>query len=320
MEKNLPVPYQSQHGADSKGSNADCGQASLAQVLTFLGKPITTGEVSEKLGNPTGFTTIQQLAKVATDFGFNAESKVDATFNELKSYIDKGLPVIVVGGYGYLTSTQDKEFKASHIMVVVGYRPDDSVYVNDPNFWGQFIKDGDHHVYTGPEFFTFWRNEGNKEGNQANILFVVSSVESAKQVKVTADKGLNGRTATNTQTLVAAVYPKGTVLDVISVHEGEAVSGNNKWLMVKKDIYVWSGGTEEVKVEKPAEKPVEKPKEPVVDKDKIIKDLQKKNKQLLETLKKLNEITNAFVEIETTPKREEAVNKWSNLLNFLHLG
>src|SRR3990167_9624938 len=101
MEKNLAVPYQSQHNADSKVSNNDCGQASLAQVLTFLGKPITTGEVSTILGNPTGFTSIQQLAKVAQDLGLNAESKIDATFNELKSYIDKGLPVIVVGGNAY---------------------------------------------------------------------------------------------------------------------------------------------------------------------------------------------------------------------------
>lgn len=323
MEKNLPVPYQSQHGTDSKGSNSDCGQASLAQVLTFLGKPITTGEVSEKLGNPTGFTTIAQLAKVAQDLGFNAESKVDATFNEVKSYIDKGLPVIVVGGNGYLDSAQDQEFNGSHIMVVVGYRPDDSVYVNDPNFWGQYLKDGDHHVYTGAEFFTFWRNEGNKEGNQPNILFVVSpkvqdTVQVAVQVKVIADKGLNARTGTNTQAPIAATYPKGTVLDVLSSVNGEAISGNNKWLMVKKDLYVWSGGVEEIKVEKPAPKETPK-KEPVVDKDKIIRELQKENKRLLETLKKLNEITNAFVEIETTPKREEAVNKWSGLLNFLHL-
>ncbi len=331
MEKNLAVPYQSQHGADSKVSNNDCGQASLAQVLTFLGKPITTGEVSTLLGNPTGFTNIQQLAKVAQDLGFNAESKVDATFQQVKDCIDKGLPVIVVGGYGYLNSTQekaqlgDKGFTGSHIMVVCGYREDDSVYVNDPDFWPPYLKQGDHHVYTGAEFFTFWRNEGNKEGNQANIMFVVSPkvAETPKQVRVTVDKGLNARSTADTKGTIVTVYPKGTILDVLSTVKGEYIQGTDNWYGIK-DAFVWSGGTEEIKVEKPvAPKETPKPKEPVVDKDKIIKDLQKENKRLLDTLKKLNEITGAFVEIENTvaetPKREEAVNKWSGLLNFLHL-
>lgn len=254
MEKNLPVPYKSQHDGDSKVSNNDCGPASLAMVMEFLGKPHSVGGVLKKLGNPTGFTTISQLAKVAQDQGFNVESKIDATFAELKKYIDKGLPVIVVGGYGYLNSTQDKNFKASHIMVVVGYREDDSVYVNDPNFWGQFRQDGDHHVYTGPEFFTFWRNEGNKEGNQPNILFVLSKKDEEnpqettlpiKKVRITADIGarLRASPAINKQNILRVVS-RGVELEVISSVTGDTVNGNPLWFQVKdgpKTPYVWSG-------------------------------------------------------------------------------
>lgn len=336
MEKNLPVKYQSQHGADSKVSNNDCGPASLAMCLTFLGKQITTGDVLAKLGNPTGYTSIQDLAKVATDLGFNVESKVDSTFQQLKDYINNGLPVIVVGGYGYLNSTQekaefgDKGFKGSHIMVVVGYREDDSVYVNDPDFWPPYLKQGDHHVYTGAEFFTFWRNEGNKEGNQANIMFVVSPkvAEESKQVKVIVEKGLNGRSEAKTGQNIVTVYSNGTILNITSTVVGEVVSGNDKWNIVTdsgRNVFIWSGGVEEIKAEKPAPKETPKPKEESkpIDKDKMIRDLYKENKRLKETLKKLNEITGAFVEIDETyietPKREEAVNKWSGLLNFLHL-
>ena len=119
MEKNLPVPYKSQHDPDSRASNADCGPASLAMCLEYLGRPTTTGEVLAMLGNPKGFTTIPQLARVANDLGFNAESKIDATFQEIKKQIDKGLPVIVVVGYNYLESRQDKSFNNSHIRRVL---------------------------------------------------------------------------------------------------------------------------------------------------------------------------------------------------------
>lgn len=277
MEKNLPVPYKSQHESDSQISNNDCGPASLAMVLEFLGTPISVGEVLRKLGNPKGYTSLGELGLVASSFGYNVETGNNASFNDIKFYIDRGLPVIVVGGYGYLESTQDKNFKGSHIMVVCGYRADDGVYVNDPNFWGQFKKDGDHHNYTASEFFTFWRNENNKEGNMPNTFFVVSPkaegdtttvstpaipnppapvnpppVEALapEKIRVTADIGVRARTQPLLQKAnIYKTLAKGTVLDVLEVVKGAVASDESRtlvsdvWYEVRfegKDLYVWS--------------------------------------------------------------------------------
>ena len=275
MEKNLPVPYKSQHDGDSKVSNNDCGPASLAMVLEFLGKNISVGEVLGDLGNPKGFTSLAQLGLVASKYGFKIESKVNASFTDIKDYIDRGLPVIVVGGYGYLESTQDKNFKNSHIMVVCGYREDDGVYVNDPNFWGELRKDGDHHNYTASEFFTFWRNEGNKEGNQPNTMFVVSgngkgveepapsTIPVPKRIRVTADIGVRARTQPLLLDNIFRRLKKGEEFEVTGVVKG-AVSAtedrsivSDDWYKIKidkKEFYCWSGAVEVVS-EKEAEKP-----------------------------------------------------------------
>jgi hypothetical protein len=260
MEKNLAVPYKSQHDSDSFKSNADCGPATLAMMLGFYGTQISVGEVLAKMGNPTGYTSIPQLAKVAHDLGFALISKVDANFQDIKNYLDKDIPVGVVGGYGFLSSRQDTNFKGSHIMCVVGYRADDSIYANDPDYWGGFEKDGDHHVYTFADFNNFWRNDGNKEGNQPDILFIITPLNQAtpavnktfpKRVAVTATLPLRARTEPILEDrFIAKKFSKGNELTVVGSVQGADVEGNNTWYLVvdePRNLYVWSGAVEEIK-------------------------------------------------------------------------
>lgn len=283
MEKNLAVPYKSQHDGDSFVSNNDCGPATLAMMLEFLGTKISVGEVLSKMGNPKGYTSIPQLAKVALDLGYKLESKVDATFQDVKKYIDRGLPVGVVGGYKYLLSRQDKKFEGSHIMSVVGYRDDDSIYANDPDYWGQFRKDGDHHVYTFEEFNNFWRNEGNREGNQANILFALIPIDPApkvdtkafpKKVVVNASLPLRARTEPILEDrFIAKRFNKGTELDVVGSVQGANPDGtNNVWYLVvdePRNLYVWSGAVAAIDSTTPVAPP---PPAPVVEEKKVVEE------------------------------------------------
>ena len=158
-------------------------------------------------------------------------------------------------------------------MVVVGYRPDDSVYVNDPNFWGEFRQDGDHHVYTSEEFFAFWRNENNREKNPPNIAFAVlpktdESVEKVDENKdtqltdksdanpvitmfgdpvigvVSAEIGVRARTSPSVEAVnILTKFTRGTKLDIIGSVKGSKVGENDTWYLVKADkpLYVWSG-------------------------------------------------------------------------------
>ena len=320
MEKNLAVPYKSQHGSDSAVSNNDCGPESLAMVMEFLGKPHTVGGVLKKLGNPTGFTTISQLAKVAQDQGFNVESKIDATFQEIKKYIDKGLPVIVVGGYSYLKSVQDTNFKGSHIMVVCGYREDDSVYVNDPNFYGSMLTHGDHHVYTFEEFNNFWRNDGNKEGNQPNILFVVSPKPSQpvgnviKKAKVTPTKGAFIRSKPIRQEgNTTGSRQKGDEVSIVAEVEGEEIEKNKLWYQLDNGSFIWSGVVEVIT----SSQPKEEPKKEETNWEAVAKEAVKQRDEALSIVRQVNELTGSF--LKTSDPNKDKKNWWDSLLETLRI-
>lgn len=324
-DKNLPVPYKSQHDSDSYISNNDCGPASLAMGLEFLGTPISVGEVLSRLGNPKGFTSFGDLAAVAQGLGYAVETKVDAPFSTIQSFIDRGLPVIVVGGYKYLNSRQDKNFNSSHIMLVVGYRDDGTVFANDPDFWGDMRTHGDHHAYTEAEFSNFWRNEGNTEGNKPNTLMAivpkdkvtpsVSTNDLPKIIEVIPTVGMRLRTQPqiNAQNIAASVE-MGQRLEVNGKADGNAVDGtNNLWYQVKhggKNLFIWSGGVrivemakkeEPAKVATPPAKPIEKLNEDYL---KGILAIYKMSRDILKT-------NNAL------PDEKESDGFWAKLLKTL---
>jgi len=174
-EKILSVPYKSQWDNDATGSKNDCGPCSLAMVLNKYGKNVTTNEILEKTGAGGGYVSFQQLQKIASDYGFTSRIERNRSLQRLKDLIDQDIPPIVVVHYGYLSSRQDQEFKGGHIMVVVGYR-DDGYFVNDPDFWGNFRPDGDHHFYKKDEFEKSWEKSIEDE-NQANTLFFLQPNE-----------------------------------------------------------------------------------------------------------------------------------------------
>lgn len=252
-EKNIQVPYKSQHDPDSTASNSDCGAASLAMVLEYYGLATSTGQIIDTLVD-YDYLNFNQLSSYASSKGFESRKISNASFLELKNYLDQNIPVIVVGGYGYLESTMDKKFKGSHIMVIRGYRPDGGVYANDPNFWGVYREDGDNHNYTKDEFLKFWENKGNDEGNQPNTMFVVLpkdtiSVKKELVVSITSDK-LNIRTSPQiNKTNIALQMEADRQLMVDGFVEGDEVQGNNLWWKVvttTTPLYAWSGGTDKI--------------------------------------------------------------------------
>lgn len=296
VEKNLPVPYKSQHDSDSTNSRSDCGPASLAMLAEFKGRPTTTGEVLAELED-NDFVNFDQLENLAREWGFGVERKNNASFDTIKDYLNRDLPVIVVGGYKYLSSTQDKNFKGSHIMVVCGYREEGgkitNVFCNDPNFYPPLRNEGDHHNYTAEEFFTFWRNEGNAEKNNPNTLFVLTGSPKAKEepkesgsgevvkVEIDAPAGIRARSAPlligfdpkKEETNIVIGYKVGTVLNVVETVKGVKVEdtikgvfkSSDNWYKIKengKDAFIWSGGCKVVETKQPIKTtptPTEKP-------------------------------------------------------------
>jgi hypothetical protein len=280
MEKNLAVPYSSQWDPDASKSNNDCGATSVRMILNYYGESkLTTDNVQEKTGAGGGLVTIEQLQNAISQLGYTSEFYTNQTLQNIKNFIDKDLPVIALVHYGSLNSTQDKSFKGGHFFVVCGYRDDNSLYVNDPNFKGDIRTQGDHHVYTQDEFLKSWGDCGyDRNPNNSFIVVSRAKVENVVstglkpanfKVRVTPDVGLKGRSTpllANNNTV--KTFTKDTILDAINETTGDTVAGVNIWYEVKQspsNLYVWSGGVEKLQQEPP--------KQPEVKKEEVKKDL-----------------------------------------------
>jgi len=172
---NLEVPYKSQWDDDARGTINDCGPASVAMILNFYGLNVTTDEVFGRTGAGSGMISVQQLQQAIASYGFSSRYIKGSSPTELKRLIDNGIPVICLVHYGDLSSRQDKNFIGGHFLVVSGYHRD-GYYCKDPDFWGDFRKDGEHN-YLKAEFEAAWVN-ASQDGNPPNALIYIEPIES----------------------------------------------------------------------------------------------------------------------------------------------
>lgn len=171
MAVNLPVIYKSQWDADASETRDDCGPACISMTLDFYKVKTTINEVFKKTAAAANaLISIAQMSTAISAYGFTAKYYTNQSFDQLKSFLDRQIPVIALVHYGDFSSRQDKGFSGGHFFLVVGYR-DDGVFVNDPDFWGSFRQDGDHHFYTMTDFLNGWKN-ASKDGNPVNSFLV----------------------------------------------------------------------------------------------------------------------------------------------------
>ena len=173
---NLPVTYKSQWDADASDTRDDCGPACISMTLDFYGVKKTINDVFKKTGAAANaLISISQMSTAISAYGYTAKYLTNQSFDQLKAYLDRQVPVIALVHYGDFTSRQDKGFAGGHFFLVVGYR-DDGVFVNDPDFWGTYRQDGDHHFYTMTDFMNGWRN-ASKDGNPTTSFLVFEPKE-----------------------------------------------------------------------------------------------------------------------------------------------
>ncbi len=173
---NLLVPYFSQWDPNANASNDDCGPTCISMILSFYGTNISPNDIFAKTGAAKEqLITIQQMQNAVASIGFLSTYKVGLTVDNLKAYLDQGIPVIALVHMGDFNSRQDKNFAGGHLVVVVGYR-DDGYFVNDPDFKDQFRQDGDHHFYTKQEFESAW-SDCHLDDNPDNSLLIVQPAQ-----------------------------------------------------------------------------------------------------------------------------------------------
>ena len=73
-----------------------CGPASLKMAFDYYGVSVSEAEIAKIAGaSKEKGTSMKGLAKAAKHFGFRTFLKKNSTFNDLRYFIKKGIPVMV---------------------------------------------------------------------------------------------------------------------------------------------------------------------------------------------------------------------------------
>lgn len=109
-----------------------CGPASLKIVLDYYGVQKSEREVAKHCRrNPNLGTNDISIKRVAKSYGFNAEIKNNASFTDIKKWLNKDVPVIVNWFTRGRKDYNNSEVPDGHYSVVVGLDKK-NIYLQDP--------------------------------------------------------------------------------------------------------------------------------------------------------------------------------------------
>jgi len=114
-------------------TNTSCGGACLNTILEFNGIEKNELDIDELCGMSEEGIEPENLVKVAKEFGLSSKLIKGSNIEELKGYVDNGIPVIVAivawGKFGEKNYSLDED---GHYVIVIGY-DECRVYIEDPS-------------------------------------------------------------------------------------------------------------------------------------------------------------------------------------------
>jgi predicted double-glycine peptidase len=126
-----------------------CGPASLKMVLAYYGVDKTEEELAKLCGTNLKLGTSDESIKHAAEsLGFKVEIKNNSTFDDIRSWLDKKVPVIVNWFTRGRIDYPDSEVPDGHLSVVVGL-DDEYIYLQDPEI-------GNLRKITRDDFMKVW--------------------------------------------------------------------------------------------------------------------------------------------------------------------
>lgn len=109
-----------------------CGPASLKMVLDYYGVSRTEEELAKLCGITVDLgTNDQSLKRVAEKFGFEVKIKNFSSFEDIKEWLNKKVPVIVDWFTRGRADYDESEVADGHYSVVVGL-DEEFIYLQDP--------------------------------------------------------------------------------------------------------------------------------------------------------------------------------------------
>jgi hypothetical protein len=127
----VTIPNDNSMPDYNQGQTNGCGTTSLAMIMSYLGVPETQGDIDSSIRRADVFTSPTDILDFARSKGLEAEGYNHGSLDEMKSFIDKGIPCQAL-----IDVTGDGNPSNMHYVAVVGYGKDADgnayVKIHDP--------------------------------------------------------------------------------------------------------------------------------------------------------------------------------------------
>lgn len=122
-----------------------CGPACLKMILHYYGREVSEEEIAQ-VAKPTfeSGTSVENLLLAAEAFGLVGEWHEEGTIEELRTYAEKDIPVIVE----WFSSGEGPEPGEPHYSIIVGVS-DTHIFILDP-------EDGQRYEMSHLKFMSVW--------------------------------------------------------------------------------------------------------------------------------------------------------------------
>jgi predicted double-glycine peptidase len=129
----IPVPMVRQ------GTNYTCGVAALQSILHYYGVSYREDVLARALhADPKEGTDHRQIERFARHKGFTVEKKLNMTLDELKAWVDRRIPALVlIQAWPDKPRDYSSDWDDGHYVVTVGY-DDEKLYFMDPSTLGNY--------------------------------------------------------------------------------------------------------------------------------------------------------------------------------------
>lgn len=132
------LPNETRMPFYDQGDSQGCATTSLSMVFEYFGIHISREEIDKAIrrGDNSLGSSVDDILEFAREHGLEAEGYNNGTWEEVKSMIDQGYPVLAsVKGDGEVSSLPD----GRHVITITGYETDpktgeEYVLYHDPNY------------------------------------------------------------------------------------------------------------------------------------------------------------------------------------------
>lgn len=150
-------------------SDFDCGVTALQVVMEHYGVYMPNKEIMKKLKTDEDGTRYENMIALAERKGFTVFASEGITIDEVKIYIDKGYPVIVLlqaWAERYMTIDEwQEDFDDGHYVVVIGYQEKIIIFEDPSSTRRTWL--------TEEEFLACWHDKDTKTSRKLEHFVMV---------------------------------------------------------------------------------------------------------------------------------------------------